>query len=316
MNTLFDKASEKLSPPQMPTWEGFSVYVLRYLSDGVERSLGEIRQGVADLAKLTDEQRAEQVPSGQLRLDNRIGWATSKLTRVGAIERPSRARYRITPKGQALLAAHPDAITEEILRTLAKPGDEWWLSKPTTPGEPPSVIDIETEPLDPMEQIEEGLARNHSAVAADLLQRLQEKDPYFFETAVVKLLVAMGYGGADGKATVTRRSNDGGIDGIIDRDALGLDRIYIQAKRYASGKSVQSPEVQAFVGALSGKATTGVFLTTGTFSKGAIEYAQTAHTRVILIDGHRLTELMIRYGVGVQTRRVLNVVAVDEDFFE
>jgi restriction system protein len=231
MNTLFDKASEKLSPPQMPTWEGFSVYVLRYLSDGVERSLGEIRQGVADLAKLTDEQRAEQVPSGQLRLDNRIGWATSKLTRVGAIERPSRARYRITPKGQALLAAHPDAITEEILRTLAKPGDEWWLSKPTTPGEPPSVIDIETEPLDPMEQIEEGLARNHSAVAADLLQRLQEKDPYFFETAVVKLLVAMGYGGADGKATVTRRSNDGGIDGIIDRDALGLDRIYIQAKR-------------------------------------------------------------------------------------
>jgi restriction system protein len=145
---------------------------------------------------------------------------------------------------------------------------------------------------------------------------LQSREPSFFEAAVVKLLVAMGYGGADGTATVTQQSNDGGIDGLIDRDALGLDRVYIQAKRYPNGTSVQRPEVQAFVGALSGKATTGVFLTTGRFSSGSIEYARTAHTRVILVDGLRLTELMIRYGVGVQSRRILNVVAVDEDFFE
>jgi restriction system protein len=301
---------------QMPTWDGFLVYVLRYLSDGNVRALSEIRHGVADLAELNDEQRAEKLPSGQSKADNRIGWAASYLTRVDAIERPARARYRITSAGRELLERHPHEITESIIRTMAKPGDEWWLAKPGRAGEPPTGTEIEIEPLDPMEQIEAGLERISSNVAADLLQRLQSKPPAFFEAAVVKLLVSMGYGGADGKATVTQQSNDGGIDGIIDRDALGLDRVYIQAKRYPSGISVQRPEVQAFVGALSGKATTGVFLTTGKFSKGATEYAELAHTRVILIDGRRLTELMIRYGVGVQTQRTLNVVAVDEDFFE
>ncbi len=301
---------------QMPTWDGFNVAVLRYLSDGAVRGLNEIRQAVADAAGLTMEQRAEQLPSGQPKADNRIGWAVSYLTRVGAIERPARARYQITTVGRDLLARYPGGITEQMLRAIAKPGDEWWVTRRTGGAAAPEIVEIKAEPLDPMEQIEEGLARIHSDVAADLLQRLQSKPPPFFEAAVVKLLVAMWYGGADGKATVTQQSNDGGIDGIIDRDALGLDRIYIQAKRYPSSTSVQRPEVQAFVGALSGKATTGVFLTTGSFSKGALEYAQMAHTRVILIDGRRLTELMIRYGVGVQTRRVLNVVAVDEDFFE
>ncbi|MEZ4531034.1 MAG: restriction endonuclease [Thermomicrobiales bacterium] len=300
----------------MPTWDGFNVSVLRYLSDGAVRGLSDIRQAVADSAGLTVEQRAEQLPSGQPKADNRIGWAVSYLTRVGAIERPARARYQITTVGRDLLARHPDGISEQLLRTMAKPGDEWWVTKRSGSGTTPDIIELETKPLDPMEQIEEGLARIQSDVAADLLQRLQSNSPKFFEAAVVKLLVAMGYGGADGRATVTQQSNDGGIDGVIDRDALGLDRVYIQAKRYQSGTSVQRPEVQAFVGALSGKATTGVFLTTGAFSSGAEEYARTAHTRVILIDGRRLTELMIRYGVGVQTRQVLNVVAVDEDFFE
>lgn len=300
---------------EMPTWDGFNVYVLRYLNDGATRSLGEIRQGVADLAGLTPEQRADLLPSGQSKADNRIGWATSYLTRVDAIERPARARYRITPVGRDLLARHPDGISEQLLRTMAKPGDEWWVIKRAGSG-PSTTVDDEPEPLDPMEQIEEGLARIQADVAADLLKRLQGKEPGFFEAAVVKLLVAMGYGGADGRATVTQQSHDGGIDGVIDRDALGLDRVYIQAKRYTDGKSVMAPEVQAFVGALSGKATTGVFLTTGSFSRGATEYADKAHTRVILIDGKRLTELMIRYGVGVQTKQTLHVVAVDEDFFE
>jgi len=240
----------------------------------------------------------------------------SYLTRVEAIERPARARYRITSKGTELLATHPDGITEAILRTIALPGDEWWLAKSSSGSITPPIIDTEGEPLDPMEQIEAGLERISSDVAADLLQRLQNKPPVFFESAVVKLLVAMGYGGADGKATVTQQSNDGGIDGIIDRDALGLDRIYIQAKRYASDSAVLRPEVQAFVGALSGKASSGVFLTTGRFSSGAVEYAANAHTRVILVDGSRLTRLMIRYGVGVQIRQTLHIPEVDEDFFE
>lgn len=292
---------------KMPTWDQFMIYVLKDLSDGSEHERSEIRKGVSDLAGLTEAQRLEALPSGQFRAANRIGWAMSYLTAAGAIDRPSRARYKINPLGSMLLAEYPDGIPAKVVKGMSK-GAEGEESNPN--------IDDSSEPLDPIEQIEEGLARNHAAVATDLLQRLRDKDPYFFEAAVVKLLVAMGYGGADGTATVTQKSNDGGIDGIIDRDALGLDRVYLQAKRYAN-KSIQSPDVQAFVGALVGsKATTGVFLTTSSFSKGAKEYAQSTQPRVILIDGQRLTELMIRYGVGVQTRQVLNVVAVDEDFFE
>jgi restriction system protein len=300
----------------MPTWDQFRVYVLRYLQDGATRSIAEIRSAVVEMAELTADQRAEVLPSGQRRADNRIGWAVSFLARVDALERPARGQYRIASLGNHLLATKPNGISESDLRALAKPGDNWWSRKSSgsgTSGVPP---DPEPDPLDPVEQIEDGLARIHEAVAADLLQRLQGKEPAFFERAVVKLLVAMGYGGADGTATVTQQSHDGGIDGVIDRDALGLDRVYIQAKRYASNNSVQKPEVQAFVGALSGKASSGVFITTSRFSSGAVEYARTAYTRVILIDGQRLTDLMIRYGVGVQNQQTLHVVAVDEDFFE
>jgi restriction system protein len=273
----------------MPTWEGFLVPILQCLSDGTVRSVVDIREYVTQLTGLTDQQRAERLPSGQLRADNRIGWASSHLTRVGAIERPERARYQITPTGMDLLAKYPEGITEQVMRSIAKPGDEWWKPKQSASGAVVADPVVDLEPLDPMEQIEEGLERIQTNVAADLLQRLQTKEPAFFEAAVVKLLVAMGYGGADGTATVTQASHDGGIDGVIDRDALGLDRVYIQAKRYASSNTVQRQDVQAFVGALSGKASTGVFLTTGRFSPAATDYARTAHTRIILIDGRRLT---------------------------
>ena len=140
--------------------------------------------------------------------------------------------------------------------------------------------------------------------------------PTFFEYAVVKLLVAMGYGGAGGAANVTKQSGDGGIDGVIDQDALGLSRVYIQAKRYALDSPVGRPDLQAFVGALSGKADSGVFITTARFSAGAEAYAREIPARLILIDGARLVRLMIRYGVGVQVKDTYRVVEIDEDFFE
>jgi len=139
----------------------------------------------------------------------------------------------------------------------------------------------------------------------------------FFEQAVLDLIMAMGYGGADGAATRTQLSNDGGIDGIVDQDALGLSRVYVQAKRYAIDNAVGRPDIQAFVGALHGaQANQGVFITTGRFSSGARDYAASVATRVVLIDGAHLTSLMIRYGVGVQVRRTVQIVEVDEDFFE
>ncbi|MDQ3158419.1 MAG: restriction endonuclease, partial [Actinomycetota bacterium] len=141
-------------------------------------------------------------------------------------------------------------------------------------------------------------------------------EPAFFEQAVLNLLMAMGYGGVEGKATLTQLSNDGGIDGIIDQDALGLNRVYVQAKRYATNSSVSRPEIQGFVGALHGRQTDqGVFITTARFSRGAYEYAESVASRLILIDGDRLTSLMIRHGVGVQIKQTHHIVQIDEDFF-
>ena len=301
----------------MPTWDGFMTPLLHVMDDGVERSLREIRAMTGAAAELTDFEMAEQLPSGQLTADNRIGWAASFLTRIDALERPRRGYYVITSLGKKLLADHPGGILESDIREFAKPDDKWWLAKRTTSRADTEAVLIEADTsADPIEQIEQGIERIRGEVAATLRERLLANDPGFFETAVVRLLVAMGFGGADGRATVTQQSNDEGIDGIIDQDALGLNRVYIQAKRYAPDRTVGRPDLQAFVGALSGKADGGVFITTARFSNEARRYADGVPTRLILIDGTRLTNLMIRYGVGVQIRDSYDVVEVDEDFFE
>lgn len=298
----------------MPTWDKFMRPMLELLADGEVRSLREMCRLLAE--GLTPEQRAEVLPSGDAKSENRIGWAASYLTRVGALERPSRGQYVIAELGRQFLAAHPDGITERELRGYARPGDEWWVTKPSDSA-PAIAVESTSGPIDPVEQIETGIARIEADVASDLLTRLHSNDPAFFEQAVLDVLIAMGYGGATGKATRTQLSNDGGIDGIVDQDALGLSRIYVQAKRYALDTSVGRPEIQAFVGALHGaQANQGVFITSGRFSAGAREYTANLPTRVILIDGQRLASLMIRYSVGVQVKRTVRVVEVDEDFFE
>lgn len=298
-----------------PTWEQFNVPVLTVLSDGVTRSLRQLRRDVADAVGLTAEQRAEALPSGQLRADNRIGWAASFLNRVDALDRPSRGQYVITDFGRELLVRHPQGITESDLKAVAKEGDEWWLPRSSADGQEAQPLDTSATDLDPTEQVEQGVARIHEEVASELLSRLVDQDPAFFEGAVVELLLAMGYGGVGGRGVITDLTHDGGIDGVIDQDVLGLSRVYVQAKRYSPTNAVQRPEVQGFVGALSGKADGGVFITTSRFSPGAVEWVRTVPARIILIDGRRLTELMIEYGVGVQVERTYRVVEIDEDFF-
>ncbi len=298
-----------------PTWEQFNVPILTVLSDGTTRSLRQLRRDVADAVGLTAEQRAETLPSGQLRADNRIGWAASFLNRVDALDHPSRGQYVITDFGRELLERHPTGITENDLKAVAKEGDEWWLSRSAANGQEDQPLDTSATDLDPTEQVEQGVARIHEEVASELLSRLVDQDPAFFEGAVVELLLAMGYGGVGGRGVTTDLTNDGGIDGVIDQDVLGLSKVYVQAKRYAPTNAVQRPEVQGFVGALSGKADGGVFITTSRFSPGAIEWVRTVPARIILIDGRRLAELMIEYGVGVQVERTYRVVEIDEDFF-
>jgi len=298
-----------------PTWERFNVPVLTVLSDGVTRSLRQLRRDVADAVGLTADQRAEALPSGQLRADNRIGWAASFLNRVDALDRPSRGQYVITDFGRELLSRHPQGITESDLKAVAKEGDEWWLSRSSTNGQEAHPLDTSATDLDPTEQVEQGVARIHEEVTSELLSRLVDQDPAFFEGAVVELLLAMGYGGVGGRGVTTDLTHDGGIDGVIDQDVLGLSKVYVQAKRYSPNNSVQRPEVQGFVGALSGKADGGVFITTSRFSPGTVEWVRTVPARIILIDGQRLTELMIEYGVGVQVEHTYRVVEIDEDFF-
>jgi len=294
---------------EVPTWERFIAPSLKVLSDGHLHRSRDIRRAVANALELSPGARDELIPSGQRRWENRANWALSYLGRYGAADRPGRGHYRITPQGRDLLEARPDGITAHDLETILGP-------IATVPMAAEQAIDQEST-LDPEEQIALGISRIQADVASDLLQRLHSQEPAFFEQAVLDLLIAMGYGGAEGRATRTQLSSDGGIDGVVDQDALGLSRIYVQAKRYALDASVGRPEIQAFVGALHGnQANQGVFLTTAGFSSGARQYAENIGTRVILIDGQRLASLMIRYGVGVQIKRTVHIVEVDEDFFE
>lgn len=308
-------------------WEAYMISVLEALNaNGAELRRRELIEITASYAGITDEERLETIASGQSRFENRVGWALTFLKKANAITSPARARFQITDFGRDLLARYPEGMTEkqllgEIAGTEAaltwrgrnpgnKAGDEVSADKQ-------SVLPEAESELDPVEQVETGVSRNNEFVAGELLTRLHDNDPAFFEQAVLDLLMAMGYGGTQGKATRTQLSNDGGIDGIIDQDALGLSRIYVQAKRYALDKSIGRPAIQGFVGALQGaQADRGVFLTTATFSDKAQEYADAVSSRVVLIDGDRLAKLMIRYGVGVQVKRTVALVEVDEDYFE
>lgn len=302
----------------LPNWEGFMIPTLRVLSDGVTRHWREFQPLVADEVGLTGEQQNQTLSSGQRTFENRIGWGVSFLTNVGALARPSRGHYCITDAGRQLIRLFPDGVKEKDLDRLGEDRSSPirpYRSTVTHKNVLPEPSDTEPTPLTPIEQVQNGIDRINQEVAADLLERLQGKEPGFFEQAVVDLLLAMGYGGTTGTGNVTQLSNDGGIDGVIDQDVLGLNRVYVQAKRYANTNTVGRPDLQAFVGALSGKADSGVFITTSRFSEGAQDYARNVPIRIILIDGRRLTGLMIRYGVGVQVRETYKVVEIDEDFF-
>ncbi|NYI71997.1 restriction system protein [Naumannella cuiyingiana] len=297
-----------------PTWEEYMAPALRVLCDGEVHRTREVVAAAADDLDLSLEHRAILIPSGQEQWVNRGNWALSYLARAGAVERPTRGHYRITEIGRNLVAQHSDAITERDLRDVPGYASPRHGAKPLPP--PDAAWAVPEPVLDPVEQIETGIDRIEAEVAADLLNRLHGREPAFFEQAVLDLLMAMGYGGAEGRATRTQLSNDGGIDGVVDQDALGLSRIYVQAKRYAPDNPVGRPAVQGFVGALHGnQANQGVFITSGKFSKGALHYADSVPSRVVLIDGDRLARLMIRYGVGVQVKRTLHIVEIDEDFF-
>jgi len=302
---------------EMPTWDGFLVPVLRVLSGGETLQARELHERVADEVGLSKEQRGEVIESGQQRYRNRIGWAVSSLTRAEALIRPRRATYEITEPGRQLLHDHPGRLDEGDLRQIPAYRNHVPATRASATNSAAIPATQDDTTLDPLEQIDAGAARLRADVAAQLIERLRAASPEFLEHAVLRLLVAMGYGGVEQRARRIGGSGDGGVDGVIDQDALGLARIYVQAKRYAADNVVGRPQIQGFVGALHGhQANQGVFITTSTFSREAGEYARSVNASVVLIDGARLADLMTKYGVGVQAVQTYTVFRVDEDYFE
>ena len=293
----------------IPKWHEFMAPVLHVMSDGAERDRAQITQDAANAVGLTAEDRAIVVATGGTRYGTRVGFAISFLTKAGALNRPQRGLYVINEIGRALIAAHPAASKRDI--------EVFTGYEPAGPDSTaPAEEESEEYADNPAEMIARGVEQIEAEVADELLQRILERSPAFFEQAVMRLLVAMGYQAEGGEAVVTPPSGDGGIDGFIDLDGLGVNRVYVQAKRYAADNTVQRPQLEAFAGVLDRHRASGVLITTGRFSSGAIEAAERASNRIVLIDGDRLAALLIRFGVGVQIKKTVNIVEIDEDFFE
>jgi len=266
--------------------------------------------------KLTPEDQQETISSGSSRLANRCGWAITHLLKAQFLNRKARGIYTISDQGIKFLKHHSGPIKVEHLKQVPAWVEGWKSGAEARKVNPGSgeITPITTET--PEEIIESSLATLHENLSDELLNQLSTVDAYRFEKIVLDVLIAMGYGGSrDEAAQVTGKSNDEGIDGIINEDRLGLDVIYVQAKRWKN--RVGRQEIQAFVGALAGKqAQKGIFITTSDFAQNAYDYAKSISQKVVLIDGTRLAQLMIDHGVGVSTQRKIEIKRLDSDYFE
>ena len=288
--------------------------LLKVMGTGTEMRTNQMRDAVAKHLGLTDEALSQRLPSGtQTAFDNRMGWARTYLFKAGLLERPERATYIISQSGKDLLLNPPSAIDPEFLRSY----DQFNVFHPPIKNskEERIALDDADNDLTPEEQIEKGVLQIKRDLEDEVLQRVKQLPPQGFEQLVLRLLVGMGYGGSMADVQGVARGADGGVDGVVNQDHLGLDRIYIQAKRWEG--SVGRPVIQGFVGALSGVgASKGVIMTTSTFAQPAQEYARTlTDRRIVLVDGQRMSELMLKHGIGVSTKQTFVIQRMDEDFF-
>jgi restriction system protein len=286
--------------------------LLDLLSDGQEHKIQELTVAVADRFGLSDRERSELLPSGQQPvIANRVGWAKTYLKKAGLLSNPVRARVRITEEGRKVLAKKPTKIDTAFLRQYAAFIE---FEKATTADE---QEDAKAKSVStPEETLESAHRTLHDALADELLDKVKSCSPAFFERLVVELVVAMGYGGSLADAgNAIGKSGDGGIDGIIKEDKLGLDVVCIQAKRWDN--TVGRPQVQSFAGSMEGyQARKGVLITTATFSKEAQDYVAKITRKIVLIDGRKLVELMIDHDIGVATAHSYVVKKLDADYFD
>lgn len=299
----------------IPGFQLFMLPILMLLSDKKEHSLKQIIETLANDFKLTEEEKSEMLPSGtQEVFKNRVGWATTYLKKAGLISSPKRAFFVITEEGMTALKLNPEKIDIAFLKNYPSFRE---FQKSSHIVKPPAGEPTENNQSTPEEDLESAYGSLRSALAEELLEKVLSLSPQFFEKLVIDLLVAMGYGGSitdAGKAV--GKSGDEGIDGIIKEDKLGLDIIYIQAKRWKPGTVVGRPEIQKFVGALAGQgAKKGIFITTSQFSKDAVDYNPKNETKIVLIDGEKLSQLMIDYNIGCSVERTFELKKIDNDYF-
>ena len=298
----------------IPNYQSIMLPLLKTVADEREYKFRDLIEILANKFNLSDNERKELLPSGtQPLFDNRVAWAKTYLKKAGLIDSPRRATIVITQRGKDVVAAEPAEINVKFLNQFPE-FVAFRSSKKEDNGE--NQIEEATEQT-PEETLESAYLNIRSSLAQELLNRIVELPPAFFERLVVELLVKMGYGGSikdAGKAI--GKSGDEGIDGTIKEDKLGLDVIYIQAKRWKPGNIVGRPEIQRFVGALAGQgAKKGIFITTSNFSKEALEYIPRNETKIVLLDGEQVAQLMIDYNLGVTVQQTYEVKKIDSDYF-
>src|SRR3990172_5835551 len=297
----------------IPDFQSVMLPLMRYCADGKEHAISETTDALADQFKLTVEERKALLPSGvQEIFRNRVAWAKSHLKMAGLLANPKRGIYKITERGLEIVRKNPPLINLKFLFQFP----EYVAFRKTHRERPESTDEAENgQAGTPEESLESAHEKIRDSLAAEILQKLKSCSPSFFERLVVEVIVKMGYGGTRqdaGKAI--GKSGDGGIDGIIKEDKLGLDTIYIQAKRWEN--TVGRPEIQKFVGALTGqRAKKGLFISTSNFSKDSLDYVSRIDTKIVLIDGETLAQLMIDHNVGVSTIASYELKKIDSDYF-
>lgn len=298
----------------VPKYNELMMPLLEYSSDGEVHHIRNASEAIAEYIKLSDEQVNELLPSGKkTKYYDRIHWAKTYLSKAGLLQSEGRGLFKITQRGYDLLSTNPQEINNKLLSQY-----EEFVEFQT-----PSARDADVEVLDaedtqtPEEEIQIIHKKLRKSLSDELLETVLAVSPLFFERLVVDLLLAMGYGSSLDSGEHLGQSNDGGVDGVIREDKLGLDTIYVQAKRYARDNSVGRPAIQAFVGSLMGfGASKGVFITTSSFSHHAIDYSKSMNNmKIILIDGEQLATLMIEHNVGVSVQKIYEIKQLDENYF-
>jgi restriction system protein len=303
----------------IPDYQSLMLPVLVAASQGEVR-IGSVVEDLAGRLGLSTDERSELLPSGkQTVFSNRVHWAKSYLGKANLIEITRRGHFKITERGEKVIASNPSHIDnklltqfEEFRRFRERSNDS------IDAGTLVNIQAIDEQKQTPDETMRMAHRQIETALAQDLLDRIREAPPDFFERLIVNLLLSMGYGGSTKNAGRTLgRSGDDGVDGVIDQDALGLDRVYVQAKRYAVGNSIGAGAIRDFFGSLDRhKATKGLFVTTSSFSPAAKETAEMLSKRIVLVDGNQLSQLMIRHNVGCRIEDTLTIKKIDEEFFE